>query len=52
MMIVKIQAIERVLNVTLRAEVANLTLVAKAMSIIRRTLSVAMVNHNGAAIKA
>jgi hypothetical protein len=52
MMIVKIQAIARVLNVTLSAEVENLTLVANAMPIVRRALSVAMVNHNGAAIKA
>lgn len=31
MMIVRMQVIARVLNVTLRAEVANVTLVAKAM---------------------
>ena len=51
MMIVRMQVIARVLNATLRAEVANFTLVAKAIPMIRRTQSVLMVNHNGVAIK-
>jgi hypothetical protein len=36
MMIVRMQVIARVLNVTLRAEVANFTRVANAMPMIRR----------------
>lgn len=52
MMIVRMQVIARVLNVTLKAEVAKVTLVAKAMPMIRRMHNVVMVSHNGAAIKA
>ena len=39
MMIVRMQVIARVLNVTLRAEVADFTLVANALPMIRRTQS-------------
>ena len=52
MMIVRMQVIARVLSVTLRAEVANVALVAKAMPMIRRMHNAVMVSHNGAALEA
>jgi hypothetical protein len=51
MMIVRMQVIARVLNVTLRAEIANFTRVANAMPMIRRMQNVVMVGRASARVQ-